>query len=640
MKRIFLIAILGIALICTSDSLAPAQRFGGGHGGGGGHPGGGGGGRPNVGQQQMSHATPSFSRPSGGGGGSNRPAGGGFQHPGGGGSPGFAGARPNNMSRPGAGGGGAQNMAAANRPNMGSGRPGAGGGGVQNPHIANYPSQVRPGAGGGGVQNPNIANRPGAGGGGVQNPNIANRPGAGGGGVQNPNISTLPAQVRPGAGGGGVQNPIIANRPGNRPGAGGGGVENPIIANRPGNRPGAGGGGVENPIIANRPFNRPGAGGGGVENPLIANRPWNRPGAGGSGTERPIFDNRPNRPINNDRPNVNIGNRPNVDLGNRFVQNNVNNVNVNQWNQYNQSVNVNNNWFNHASNWNRPLYGGQPSWFYGRPWYGYYTNWHSGFWNFWSSPPSLWYGAGALSGFMSAPGDTVAYSNPYVDQSTSNTVVVQQALDYSSPIPPPPPDQTPEAYIAEPTVADDGSVPDVSNEAPPVLTTEDTTINDAHKQFDAAREAFKGGEYAKAQELVEKAIALLPSDATLHEFRALCLFAQKKYKDAAAGLYAVLAAGPGWNWDTMAALYPNPDTYTKQLRALEKYTSEHPEEAYAHFLQAYHYLVLGSKDAAVQQLKEVVKLQPEDKLSPALVKALTPGQPENSNGPPKPGTGA
>jgi hypothetical protein len=34
--------------------------------------------------------------------------------------------------------------------------------------------------------------------------------------------------------------------------------------------------------------------------------------------------------------------------------------------------------------------------------------------------------------------------------------------------------------------------------------------------------------------LAEKAIKLLPSDATLHEFRALTLFAQKKYKDAAA----------------------------------------------------------------------------------------------------------
>jgi tetratricopeptide (TPR) repeat protein len=141
-------------------------------------------------------------------------------------------------------------------------------------------------------------------------------------------------------------------------------------------------------------------------------------------------------------------------------------------------------------------------------------------------------------------------------------------------------------------------------------------------KFDSARAAFKRGDYAKAQ---EKAIALLPSDATLHEFRALTSFAQQKYQDAAATLYAVLAAGPGWNWVTLKALYPNPDVYTKQLRALEAYTGDHPDAAYAHFQQAYQYLVLASKDAAVKQLEEVVKLQPEDKLSAALVKALTTG---------------
>jgi hypothetical protein len=131
---------------------------------------------------------------------------------------------------------------------------------------------------------------------------------------------------------------------------------------------------------------------------------------------------------------------------------------------------------------------------------------------------------------------------------------------------------------------------------------------------------------------------LLPSDATLHEFRGLTLFAQQKYKDAAAAMYAVLAAGPGWNWETMRALYARADTYTKQLRALEAYTGEHPDEAYAHFLQAYHYLVLGSKDAAVNQLKEAAQLQPEDKLSAALVKALTTGA-DAAGSQPKAGAG-
>ena len=47
--------------------------------------------------------------------------------------------------------------------------------------------------------------------------------------------------------------------------------------------------------------------------------------------------------------------------------------------------------------------------------------------------------------------------------------------------------------------------------------------------------------------------------------QALTLFAQRKYKDAASAIYAVLAAGPGWDWQTMSELYPDPEVYTKQL---------------------------------------------------------------------------
>jgi cytochrome c-type biogenesis protein CcmH/NrfG len=148
-------------------------------------------------------------------------------------------------------------------------------------------------------------------------------------------------------------------------------------------------------------------------------------------------------------------------------------------------------------------------------------------------------------------------------------------------------------------------------------------VAQANKEFDAAREAFKAGDAAKAQTLVEKAIELLPSDATLHEFRALTLFAQGRYKDAGATLYAVLAAGPGWDWQTMRGLYPDEDTYTRQLRALEEHVRKEPKSADARFVLAYHYLVLGSKDEAVKQLKGVVSVQPQDKLSAALVKALT-----------------
>jgi Tfp pilus assembly protein PilF len=158
---------------------------------------------------------------------------------------------------------------------------------------------------------------------------------------------------------------------------------------------------------------------------------------------------------------------------------------------------------------------------------------------------------------------------------------------------------------------------------PPAAQPEDPAVKEANRLFEAARTAFKGGDYARAQELVEKAIKQLPSDTTLHEFRALTLFAQKKYQDAAATLYAVLSTGPGWSWETMIGLYGDPDVYTQQLRTLEQYQREHADAGDGHFVLAYHYLVMGSKDQAVDQLKAIVKVTPQDKLSASLLAALT-----------------
>jgi tetratricopeptide (TPR) repeat protein len=200
-------------------------------------------------------------------------------------------------------------------------------------------------------------------------------------------------------------------------------------------------------------------------------------------------------------------------------------------------------------------------------------------------------------------------------------------FNYSVPIPAPTVAQAALAFVPPPDqqVLDSGEALPTSGPPPP--EDEDETVAQANKQFDAARDAFMRGDYARAQTLAEKAIDLLPSDATLHEFRALTLFAQGRYKDAAATLYAVLAAGPGWDWQTMRGLYPDEETYTRQLRTLEEHVRKNPASGYAHFVLAYQYLVLGAMDAAVKQLREVVRVQPQDKLSAALLDALTTPDP-------------
>jgi tetratricopeptide (TPR) repeat protein len=261
-------------------------------------------------------------------------------------------------------------------------------------------------------------------------------------------------------------------------------------------------------------------------------------------------------------------------------------------------------------------------WWWGRPWYWNHWRWHNGFWN-WVTLPTIWVGASALA----SPGDTYVFNNPFFVLPQSSSSVVPEALNYSNSIPAPSGDEAADAFPPEPESGDESDEALPTNDPPPA-PTDNQAVNEANERFDEARKAFYNGDYAKAQRLVDQAIQVLPSDATLHEFRALTLFAQKKYKEAAATLYAVLWAGPGWNKDTMATLYPHWDTYTRQVRALEAYVKDHPDQGYAHFLLAYHYLVVGSMDQAIAQLKEVIRLDPKDQLSTSLVNALT--QPQDS----------
>jgi tetratricopeptide (TPR) repeat protein len=241
--------------------------------------------------------------------------------------------------------------------------------------------------------------------------------------------------------------------------------------------------------------------------------------------------------------------------------------------------------------------------------------WHHGFWNYWRTPPVVWFAAGWTIGWLSSPGYVVVYNNPYWVE------VPVPVYDYSRPIPVPDEQQAISAY---PPAPDDAALE--AGERLPTIPPPAPEPNDdakrANRLFDDARDLFKEARYAEAQAMIEQAIKILPSDAALHEFRALTLFAQAKYQDAAAALYAVLAAGPGWDWDTMKFLYGNDKVYTEQLRSLEDFVKKNPKAAWGHFLLAYQYLVLGSKDSAIKELQEVVRLQPEDKLSAGILKGL------------------
>jgi len=160
------------------------------------------------------------------------------------------------------------------------------------------------------------------------------------------------------------------------------------------------------------------------------------------------------------------------------------------------------------------------------------------------------------------------------------------------------------------------------NYAQPIYVTSSTPATAADlatQDFDSARDAFKSGDYATAQSLVNKAIKENPSDAVLHEFLALTLFAQKNYNGAAGTIHSVLAVGPGWDWATMASLYGSVDDYTAQLRDLENFTKSHADDAASQFLLGYHYMTTGHPANAAKEFAAVVKLQPKDQVAKDLL---------------------
>lgn len=193
------------------------------------------------------------------------------------------------------------------------------------------------------------------------------------------------------------------------------------------------------------------------------------------------------------------------------------------------------------------------------------------------------------------------YSNPYASSGGGG------GYDYSEPL----------VQYAEPAATTDPNAA-----APPSQPAAPT--DEGMAAFEEARTAFYGGDYASALTKLDTTLKSMPHDTVVHEFRSLVLFALKKYPDSAAAIYAVLSAGPGWDWTTMSSLYPNVAAYTDHLRALEDFTKANPKSADAHFLLGYHYQTAGHAESALKQFKQAQAELPDDKLIKQLVTMTTP----------------
>ncbi len=299
----------------------------------------------------------------------------------------------------------------------------------------------------------------------------------------------------------------------------------------------------------------------------------------------------------NNRGNTNTGN-----IGNRVGNTNIGNTNINR---IGNTTNIAGNRFGpgaYHDGWRNPYWGYHDGWVHGY-WAGHYANrwaggpwgWYGG-WGAWG--PGLGWGLASWGlGSMCYDWGLATYANPYVVMAQPD---VPQTIvyNYTQPI---------DTNSAAPS--DEESRPSIG-------------------LFDQARAEFKGGDYKEALTLNDHALKTLPDDTALHQFRALTLFALGRYDESAEALYAVLSVGPGWDWTTLISLYPNVETYTKQLRAAEDNALAHPKASAVRFVLAYHYLTAGHTDAGLTELKKVVQLNPRDALSKQLIQLYeAPEQP-------------
>lgn len=470
--------------------------------------------------------------------------------------------------RVGGGGGGGFSGGGA-RPSGGfSGGGGSGFSGGARPSIGSSPSMSRP------------------------NPAPVNRPSPGAAGVNRP--TTLPGNAtRP------------STLPSSRPnlGAGSGAVTRPatLPATRPATGIGSGQGIGGGTGIANRPTNITG---GNINNvnirPGVSTLPGTLPGLG-SGTAGSRL---PNQGANlQDR----VANRPQTLQDRQSSLSDRMSSGREDWQQHRNDMQGNRQDWRDQNREDWQDFAGDYHGHYGDWYHGCCSgNWYPGSgWNY------MWDNFPVASAFgLTAWGvNRLAYGFGYVTY--ANPYYAAGGYDYSQPL----------VVYSNPTTVNVGST---SPEAAPAEATAPVPDEPGMQAFNDARTAFFEGNSEKALSLLDTTLKTMPNDTVVHEFRSLVLFSLQKYPESAAAIYAVLAAGPGWDWTTMIGLYGSADRYTQQLRALEAFAKANPRSSDARFLLGYHYLTAGHTTTANQQFQLASELLPGDKLLTQLVRMTTP----------------
>ena len=241
----------------------------------------------------------------------------------------------------------------------------------------------------------------------------------------------------------------------------------------------------------------------------------------------------------------------------------------------------------------------------------YHGGWSSIRFDSWYRPPCYRGWNWGVGFWLDNWGYGVRYINPYCTRRPVWNVTV---YDYSHPI-----------ILKVPTAISETSVYGAEDLGVEKLTSaEERSI----RLFADARMEFKRRRFDRALELSEQAIPLNPDDVILHEFYALCLFALAQYDDAAIVLNSLLAVSSGMDLETLEELYDSPDTYRLQRQMLEDYAQGGSGDVSARFVLAYHLIVAGEVEEASRWLREVVRIEPEDRVAKQLLADLELSDPK------------
>jgi predicted Zn-dependent protease len=152
---------------------------------------------------------------------------------------------------------------------------------------------------------------------------------------------------------------------------------------------------------------------------------------------------------------------------------------------------------------------------------------------------------------------------------------------------------------------------------------------------DDGEAAFKAGDFKQAEYALRHAVVDDPKNPVLVMMLSQALFANGKYDEAAGATQNAMQQLPKDQWGVVVTnykdLYSNNQSYTDQLRALEKAAKDKPDSPALHFLLGFHYGYLGYPRDAVIELDKTIKLAPRDEMAKQLREEMQNKLPKTSS---------